>query len=60
MHSGRNRIVRRMFEALGHEVKQLERVRYAGITTAGVRRGKWRKLTDKEVSRLYRAVKMKR
>lgn len=60
MHSGRNRIVRRMFEALGHEVKQLERVRYAGITTSGVRRGKWRKLTDKEVSRLYRAVKMKR
>ncbi|MBO6577347.1 MAG: rRNA pseudouridine synthase [Rhodothermales bacterium] len=60
MHSGRNRIVRRMFEALGHEVKELERIRYAGLTTAGLRRGKWRRLTEKEVARLYRAVKMKR
>ncbi|MFT5143074.1 MAG: 23S rRNA pseudouridine2605 synthase [Rhodothermales bacterium] len=59
MHSGRNRIVRRMFEALGHDVKELERVRYAGLTSAGVRKGKWRKLTEKEVRRLYRAVKMK-
>lgn len=60
MHSGRNRIVRRMFDALGHDVKQLERVRYAGLTSSGVRRGKWRRLTEKEVGRLYRAVKMKR
>ncbi|NNE70485.1 MAG: rRNA pseudouridine synthase [Rhodothermales bacterium] len=60
MHSGRNRIVRRMFEHLGHDVKQLERVRYAGLTSSGVRRGKWRRLTDKEEARLYRAVKMKR
>ena len=59
MHSGRNRIVRRMFEALGHDVKQLERIKYAGLTTAGVRRGNWRRLTQKEVERLYRAVKMK-
>jgi 23S rRNA pseudouridine2605 synthase len=59
MHSGRNRIVRRMFEALGHDVQELERVRYAGLTSAGVRRGKWRRLTEKEVRRLYRAVKLK-
>jgi 23S rRNA pseudouridine2605 synthase len=59
MHSGRNRVVRRMFEALGHEVKALERVRYAGLTASGVRRGKWRRLEKKEIERLYRAVKLK-
>ena len=59
MHSGRNRIVRRMFEGLGHEVRELERVQYADLTAAGLRRGKWRRLTDAEVRRLYRAVKMK-
>ncbi len=59
MHSGRNRVVRRMFESLGHEVEALERVRYAGLTTSGVRRGKWRRLEKKEIERLYRAVKMK-
>ncbi|GIV59113.1 MAG: pseudouridine synthase [Rhodothermaceae bacterium] len=59
IHEGRNRQVRRMFEALGHEVVQLERVAYAGLTTAGVRRGRWRRLQEKEVRRLYRLVKLK-
>lgn len=59
VHIGRNRIVRRMFEMLGHEVEELERVRYAGLTTTGVRRGKWRRLEDQEIKKLYRAVKLK-
>ncbi|GIV61297.1 MAG: pseudouridine synthase [Rhodothermaceae bacterium] len=59
IHEGRNRQVRRMFEALGHEVVQLERVAYAGLTTAGVRRGKWRRLQDAEVRRLRRSVGLK-
>ena len=59
LHEGRNRQIRRMMEALGHTVVQLERVRYAGLTTAGVRRGKWRKLTEREVKQLRRLVKLK-
>lgn len=59
IHEGRNRIVRRMIEAIGHEVVRLERVRYAGLTTEGVRRGKWRRLSDAEVRRLRRLVGLK-
>lgn len=59
IHEGRNRQVRRMFEALGHEVVHLERINYAGLTTAGVRRGKWRRLETHEVARLRRMVKLK-
>lgn len=58
IHEGRNRQIRRMFETIGHEVDKLERVRYAGLTTNGVRRGKWRRLTEREISRLYRSVKL--
>jgi len=58
LHEGRNRIVRRMMEALGHEVVELERVRYADLTSEGVRRGKWRRLTPVEVKRLRRLVKL--
>lgn len=58
LHEGRNRIVRRMMEALGHEVVELERVRYADLTAEGVRRGKWRRLTPVEVKRLRRLVKL--
>ncbi len=49
IHSGRNRIVRRMFEALGYDVRQLDRVMYAGLTKKNVQRGKWRHLTEKEI-----------
>jgi 23S rRNA pseudouridine2605 synthase len=59
LHEGRNRQIRRMFEALGHDITHLERVQYAGLTTEGVRRGKWRRLSDKEVRRLRRMVKLK-
>ena len=58
LHEGRNRIVRRMVEAIGHEVVELERVRYAGLTFDGVRRGKWRRLTAVEVKRLRRLVRL--
>ena len=49
IHSGRNRIVRRIFEALGYDVKNLDRVMFAGLTKKNVERGKWRFLTEKEV-----------
>lgn len=49
IHSGRNRIVRRMFEHLGYDVRNLDRVTYAGLTKKNVQRGKWRFLTEKEV-----------
>jgi len=59
LHEGRNRQIRRMLEALGHEVVALERVGYAGFTTARLRRGKWRRLEEKEIHRLKRQVKLK-
>lgn len=49
MHSGRNRIVRRIFEHFGYEVKALDRVVYAGLTKKNVERGKWRYLKENEV-----------
>lgn len=49
IHSGRNRIVRRIFEALGYEVEKLDRVMYAGLTKKNLPRGKWRLLSEKEV-----------
>ena len=52
LHSGRNRIVRRIFEALGYDVKQLDRVMFAGLTKKNVERGKWRYLNEKEVREL--------
>ncbi len=59
LHEGRNRQIRRMMEALGYEVKKLERVRYAGLTTSRLRRGRWRSLEPFEVEALYRKVKLK-
>lgn len=58
IHEGRNRQIRRMLEALGHEIVSLERVNYAGLTTTGVRLGKWRRLSDQEVRRLRRLVRL--
>ncbi len=52
IHSGRNRIVRRMFEFLGYDVKGLDRVMYAFLTKKNVERGKWRFLTEKEIRQL--------
>lgn len=49
IHSGRNRIVRRIFEHFGYDVKNLDRVTFAGLTKKNVQRGKWRFLTEKEV-----------
>lgn len=52
IHSGRNRIVRRIFEHLGYDVKNLDRVMFAGLTKKNVERGKWRFLNEKEVREL--------
>lgn len=52
IHSGRNRIVRRIFESQGYEVKNLDRVMFAGLTKKNVERGKFRFLTEKEVRNL--------
>lgn len=52
IHSGRNRIVRRMFEHLGYTVQKLDRVYYAGLTKKNLKRGAWRFLTKEEVMRL--------
>ena len=52
IHSGRNRIVRRIFEALGYRVIKLDRVQFAGLTKKNLRRGDWRFLTEKEVDML--------
>ena len=52
IHSGRNRIVRRMFEHLGYTVQKLDRVYYAGLTKKNLKRGEWRFLTKDEVMRL--------
>ena len=50
IHSGRNHIVRRIFEYLGYNVRKLDRVYYAGLTKKGLERGKYRFLTEKEIS----------
>ena len=52
IHSGKNRIVRRIFESLGYRVIKLDRVQFAGLTKKGLRRGDWRFLTEKEVDML--------
>jgi 23S rRNA pseudouridine2605 synthase len=52
IHSGRNRIVRRIFEHFGYRIKKLDRVYFAGLTKKGVERGHWRFLTDREIKML--------
>ncbi|MDD2382546.1 MAG: pseudouridine synthase [Mariniphaga sp.] len=49
IHSGKNRVVRRIFEQLGYKVKKLDRVYFAGLTKKNISRGKWRFLSHKEV-----------
>ena len=50
IHSGKNRIVRRIFESLGYKVIKLDRVYFAGLTKKGLKRGDWRYLTEQEVN----------
>ena len=52
LHSGKNRIVRRIFESLGYEVKALDRVYFAGLTKKGLKRGEWRFLSEGETNLL--------
>ena len=52
IHSGKNRIVRRIFESLGYRVVKLDRVQFAGLTKKNLRRGDWRYLTEQEVDML--------
>lgn len=54
LHSGRNRIVRRMFEHLGYKVIKLDRVMFAGLTKKDIARGEWRHLTDLELRNLQK------
>jgi 23S rRNA pseudouridine2605 synthase len=56
LHSGQNRVIRRMFESMGYKVKKLDRVYFAGLTKKNVQRGKWRYLNDKEISMLKRGI----
>lgn len=58
LHEGRNRQIRRMLEALGHRVVRLDRVRYAGLTSRGIRPGRWRRLEEHEIRKLQRMVKL--
>jgi len=56
IHSGKNRVVRRMFEHVGYDVKKLDRVYYAGLTKKNLPRGKWRFLSEKEIVMLKRGI----
>jgi 23S rRNA pseudouridine2605 synthase len=56
LHSGQNRVIRRLFEAIGYKVKKLDRVYFAGLTKKNLQRGKWRFLSEKEVSMLKRGI----
>jgi len=56
IHSGQNRVIRRLFESLGYRVKKLDRVYYAGLTKKNLPRGKWRFLTQKELVMLKRGI----
>lgn len=52
IHEGRNRQIRRMFAAIGHDVKALKRIEFAGLTLSGLRRGQYRELTSAEINHL--------
>ncbi len=56
IHSGKNRVVRRIFEKLGYHVLKLDRVYFAGLTKKNLARGKWRYLTEKEVNMLRMGI----
>lgn len=56
LHSGKNRVVRRMFESMGYKVRKLDRVYFAGLTKKNLPRGKWRFLTESEINMLKRGI----
>jgi 23S rRNA pseudouridine2605 synthase len=56
LHSGKNRIVRRLFGHLGYEVEKLDRVYYAGLTKKNLSRGDWRILRQEEVNMLKMSI----
>jgi len=56
IHSGQNRVIRRLFESMNYRVKKLDRVYFAGLTKKNVQRGKWRFLNEKEISMLKRGA----
>lgn len=56
IHSGQNRVIRKLFESMGYRVKKLDRVYYAGLTKKNLARGKWRFLTPKELIMLKRGI----
>ncbi len=56
IHSGKNRVVRRMFEHIGYKVRKLDRVYFAGLTKKNLPRGKWRYLSEKEIVMLKRGL----
>jgi|688.fasta_scaffold35959_6 23S rRNA pseudouridine2605 synthase len=58
IHSGRNRIIHRIFEHLGYKVERLDRVWYAGFDKRGLKRGEWRHLGDRELNNLKKLVKL--
>jgi 23S rRNA pseudouridine2605 synthase len=59
IHSGRNRIIHRMFEAMGYLVDKLDRIDFAGLERKGLDRGEWRHLDDKEIKKLKKLVQLK-
>jgi 23S rRNA pseudouridine2605 synthase len=59
IHSGQNRVVRRMFESIGYEVRKLDRVVFAGLTKKDLPRGRWRLLSDTEVGMLKMNISKK-
>ncbi len=56
LHSGQNRVIRRLFESLGYRVRKLDRVYFAGLTKKNLQRGKWRYLSEKEINMLKRGA----
>jgi 23S rRNA pseudouridine2605 synthase len=59
IHSGKNRIIHRMFEHLGYSVEKLDRVLYAGLEKGILKRGAYRELNEKELKQLKRSIQMK-
>jgi len=60
LHSGKNRVVRRLFEQLGYRVRKLDRIAYAGLRKQGLPIGAWRPLTQEEVAQLSGATRSRR